>query len=372
MNLNRVLQKQLGNIGDKSVVDELGDYQIVQRYVDVEKEYDALRNHVGIIDYTANGKIKITGDDPVEFLNEFLTIDIEFMDIEKVDFSLILDEDAQVIDLVTIYHQEDYILIETSAHQREKIHQLLLHGNNDDIVVVEDVTNQFAIIGFEGPYAWKVGREFLDFDISSLPFQSFVETTWQDQSILFARTGVTGEYGYKICVAASSGLKLWEHLLEQDSEDFSVHPVGMQALEIAMLEVRQPNVRYETSELNVFEACLEWLVHFDKDEFAASEVLQEIREEGVDKRLVGFCFDAKEVLAKDDTILVEHVEVGKVVQVVHSYQLGKKLALGVVEDIFAVSGLSLVAYHHEKGQLVPIETISSPYVIPKSWEIKIV
>ncbi|MDY0409181.1 hypothetical protein [Paracerasibacillus soli] len=37
MNLNRVLQKQLGNIGDKSVVDELGDYQIVQRYVDVEK-----------------------------------------------------------------------------------------------------------------------------------------------------------------------------------------------------------------------------------------------------------------------------------------------------------------------------------------------
>ncbi len=372
MKTEKVRKQPLGDISEKSVVENVGGYQIIECYGDLQQEYDALRSQVGVLDYSANGKIKITGNDPIAFLNPLISIDIEFMDIERTNFALILNEEAQVIDLITFYHQEDYIWIETSPDKRKDVYEWLVEKNTDQNVEIEDVTENYAVVGFEGPYAWKVGQTFLDFDISSLPFQSFVETTWEGEEILFARTGVTGEYGYKLLIDATAGSKLWQYVLEQKGEEYVVHPVGTLALEITMLEVRQPNIVYETKDLNVFEACLEWLIHFDKEDYTANHALQTIREKGVDRRIVGFCFDTDETLEEGDTIFVEEVEVGKVVQVVPSFNLGKKLALGVIENTFAVSGLTLQALHHKTDKQVTIQTISSPYVIPKSWGIKII
>ncbi|WP_075618275.1 glycine cleavage T C-terminal barrel domain-containing protein [Paenisporosarcina indica] len=360
------------SVKDFSNILNKGGYEVVGSYSDVESEYNVIRNQVALIDYSANGKFKVTGDEHVEFVNNLLSFDIEYLDIEKTAFSLILNEEGQVVDLVTLYKQEDYLLIETSVAKRNEVYEFLSKNNDSDEIVIEDVSNTLSAIAFEGPYAWKLGQPLIDFDISSLPFQSFVETTWNDEKLIFARTGVTGEYGYKVFLPTVSALKIWSFLLTQSDDQFTVQPVGTQAINIAMLEVRQPNVEFEVNHLSIFESCLEWLISFEKEEFLAKEAIDQLKEQPVERRLVGFVFDEKETLTIGDTILVENENIGSVVQVEYSYSLGKKLGLALVNDEFVVSGLEMGAMSSETGNRVDIKTASSPYITPKSWGIKIV
>ena len=44
----------------------------------------------------------------------------------------------------------------------------------------------------------EISSTILDFEISSLPFQSFVLNQLFGKEILLARTGVTAEYGYQL------------------------------------------------------------------------------------------------------------------------------------------------------------------------------
>ncbi|KAA0560847.1 aminomethyl transferase family protein [Bacillus sp. CH30_1T] len=348
-----------------------GGYEVVGAYSGVEEEYNALRKYVGLIDYSSNGKFKITGEDHVEFVNYLTSMDIEYLDIEKTAFSLFVDEEGHVVDLVTIYKQEDYILLETSVSKRDEVYSFLEHYHNNDQVVIEDISNELAIIAFEGPYAWKVGQQLIDFDISSLPFQSFVETTWNNEKLIFARTGVTGEYGYKVFVQMESALDLWSFLLDQSEDECVVQPVGSQAVNITMLEVRQPNVDFEVKDHTVFESCFEWLISFEKEEFLAMEAIESLKEQEVEKRLVGFIFDEDAALAEGDSIIIENEKVGSVIQVEYSYTLRKNLGLALMASEFAVSGLEMGGLNSEGNQVV-IQTVSSPYITPKSWAIKIV
>ncbi|SDY98636.1 aminomethyltransferase family protein [Thermoactinomyces sp. DSM 45892] len=358
------------NIMNDHACREADGYAVVSTYTDVNEEYRVLRGGVGLIDLSAVGKIKVTGESHVEFINELVTKEIEFLDIEKSLYTLLLDDNGQVIDLINVYKTEDAILIETSITKRSEV-LAWLNGRKVDDVEIEDLSEKLAMIGLEGPYAWKVGQRLIDFEISSLPFQAFVEIDWNGHHVFFARTGVTGEYGYKVIVQMDVAHQMWETLLGYADEDVKVQAVGMDALEIAMMEVRQPNMAVEGNDLTLYEACLEWLVSFDKEDFTGFEAINSMREQGVKQRVIGFVTNQDHVLDANDAIVVEETNVGKVLQICYSPTLDKKLGLAVIHEDFAVSGIDLEGLN-QNGERVRIQTQSSPYTFPKSWSIKII
>ncbi len=178
-----------------------GRYGVVAAFSDVMAEYSALRRSVGLCDFSTHGKFKITGDDYVRWLSELVSRDLEFFDTEKTLFALCLNEQGEALDLVTLYKYEDAILVETEASNRDRLADWF-EQHRTDAVVIEDVSEELALIGFEGPQAFKVARMLIDFEISSIPFQSFVETTKDGQLLTLARIGSTGEYGYKVFAPA--------------------------------------------------------------------------------------------------------------------------------------------------------------------------
>ncbi|KEO85003.1 aminomethyltransferase family protein [Tumebacillus flagellatus] len=347
---------------------EIGGQAVVSTYSNEGEEYDALRNGIGIYDLSAVGKFEVGGDEHVNFLNELVTKDIEFLDVEKSIFTLLLNEEGDVIDAVTLHKKEESILIETSAAGREAV-GAWLHERKIDDVEITDLSDDYALVAFEGPYAWKAAASLIDYDISLLPFQAFVATEVEGSEALLFRNGVTGEYGYKVLVANDAAIALWEKLLAHDASNYPVKPVGHSTLEIAMLEVRQPNVLVEADGLNVFEASLEWVVSFYKESFVGREALEAKRGEGVNRRLVGFSIEEGD-LAASDAVVLEDETIGTVLQVRNSGALGKKLGLALVDELFSVSGISLQA-QNQAGERVTLNTISSPYILPKSWGIKI-
>ncbi|TVX89520.1 aminomethyl transferase family protein [Paenibacillus agilis] len=362
------------SLSEHGVLRDESGYGVIASFQGAEHEYHALRNHVGLIDLSASGLYVISGEDFVEFVSSLLTKDIDFLDIEKTLTSLMLDEDGQIIDMVSVYRLEQAILIETSAAKRDKVGAWLAERKSDG-VEIENWNATKTMIGFEGPYAWKLAQTIVPFDISSVPYQAFVEIDLEDEPIVFIRSGFTGEYGYKIIVPHHQAISTWEQLKAWEEEEgeleIKIEPVGLEALEIAMLEVRQPRAQVEGNGLTVYEAAVQWFVSYHKEAYVGYSALQEQLQQENKQHLIGFTADNTLTLEIGNAVMLSSNKVGHIVQLAYSPTLEKKLGLALLDDACAVSGIELEGIN-EAGESIVLNTVSSPYVLPKSWSIKMI
>ena len=125
-----------------------------------------------------------------------------------------LREDGTVLADVLVYRTEDSFLLEVPPTQAARA-WTHLHTQADDYddLFIADVSDDFAGYGLEGPRSFRVIQGLLPFPVSSMSYMSFVTVAVPgsaDRTMLLSRTGVTGEYGYKLHVprrAVGSGAR---------------------------------------------------------------------------------------------------------------------------------------------------------------------
>ncbi|MCC2543879.1 aminomethyltransferase [Bacillus thuringiensis] len=342
--------------------------------ISIQKEkneaYDAVRSGIGVIDLSETGRIVVKGEGHVEFLDGLVTKDIMFMEEETTLFTLLLQEDGTVIDIINLFKNEDSITIITTAHKKGTVLAWLENQKTNGIEII-DISQTHSLLGFEGPYAWRLAQKFLDFEISSLPFQSFVLNQLFGKEILLARTGVTAEYGYQLLFEKYLEPIVVETINSFKDDDINLKRVNWETLETLMLEIRHPYFEFKhLEELNIFEASLEWFIDFYKDEFYGRESLEQQSEAGVNKRIVGFTTGIESRITVNDEIFIEEQLIGKVIELKESPVLNMRLGIALLEEPFAVSGIGFYVKNKE-NTLYEAHTQSSPYILPKSWSIKI-
>lgn len=345
------------------------DYQTVQdatvawTYTDLVAEYTALRTNAALIDHGANGLLAVTGD-ALPFLNRVLTRDVEYLGTDRCMTSLVLTEEGQALDIVTVYGLEDGYLLESSTG---RCSALLAHlqACADDSVDVIDMRDERCIVGIEGPYAWSVVGKALSDELTALPYESVVEADWGESPVLFARTGSTGEYGYKIIAEIDVASRLWETLVQD------ITPVGQAALEIAMVEVRQPIFHRELVSGTVLEAGANWLIDRNKEEFIGRDAVQEMCGDPATTRRIGIELDHDDAAALlDISLTVEGRQIGTIVHAISSPAIGNVLALAQIDVDVAAAGLEFECQSSD-GTTLTAKTLSSPYVTPTSWGVPI-
>ncbi|MBN6053851.1 aminomethyltransferase family protein [Nonomuraea sp. RK-328] len=342
-----------------TVYGQVGDATVPLRFSSLDEEYKVLRERAAVLDLGGHGLIEVTGPDAVTFAQRLLARDVEYLTSDRCMMSLLLDADGQVVDQVLAFGREDGILLESSCGAGAR---LLAHlrANNDEGVEITDRSGDLTVLGLEGPYAWGVVGRLIDAELASLPFESVVDTTWNGADIVFARTGFTGEYGYQMIVPIEHAADLWRQSLEH------AQAAGQEALELAMLEVRQPIPRHEVTEgATVIEIGANWLVDVTKDEFVGREAVLAAFEAGGGRRTVGFS-GGEGVPAPGTRVWVNGQDIGEVVHAVHSVGLGATLGLARVDHDLAAAGLELTVGGTE------VTTLTSPYIVPKSWSIPII
>ncbi|PGC49318.1 aminomethyltransferase [Bacillus toyonensis] len=342
--------------------------------INIQKEkneaYDAVRSGIGLIDLSETGRIVVKGEDHVEFLDRLVTKDIMFMEEETTLFTLLLQEDGTVIDIINLFKNEDSITVITTPHKKDTVLAWLENQKTHGIEII-DISQTHSLLGFEGPYAWRLAQQFLDFEISSLPFQSFVLNQLFGKEILLARTGVTAEYGYQLLFEQSLEPIVVQTINSFKDDDISLKRVDWETLETLMLEIRHPYFEFKhLEELNIFEASLEWFIDFYKDEFYGRESLEQQSEAGVNKRIVGFTTGIESQITVNDEIFIEEQLIGKVIELKESPVLNMRIGVALLEEPFAVSGIEFYIKNKENA-LYEARTQSSPYILPKSWSIKI-
>ncbi len=210
----------------------------------VDREVNATRAGVGLVDASTFGKIDLQGPDVGTLLDRVYINTFSTLPVGKARYGVMLREDGFVLDDGTTGRLADarYIMTTTTANAA-KVYQHLafcldvLWPELD--VTLASVTEQWAQISISGPHARAVLAQVVDGqDVSdaALPFMGAIEATVLGGiGARIFRLSFAGELGYEIAVPADAGTVLVEALMAA-GRDFGITPYGTEALGVMRIE----------------------------------------------------------------------------------------------------------------------------------------
>jgi len=212
-------------------------------HVAVARECLAVRNAVGLLDYSTLGKIDVRGPDAVEFLNRMYVNAWDKLQAGKCRYGLLLDENGMVMDDgVSIRLGDDHFLLTTTSAGAARVLSWMERWLQTEWpqlrVYLTSMTDQLATTTIAGPKAREVLRQVchdIDFDNKSFPFMTFKEGTIGGVPARILRVSFSGELSYEVYTPADAGLYVWERLMAA-GERYDITPYGTEAMHVLRAE----------------------------------------------------------------------------------------------------------------------------------------
>lgn len=331
-------------------------------YADVASEYEALRKKTGLVDYAGAGLFRVTGTAAPKLLGSVSSRSADFLLEGQISAALMLREDGTVVADTLIHCTGPEYLIEVWPVQRAAAgdHLLSVAESYAD-ASVEDVSDSYRLFGVEGPESFRIAGKFLSFPISSMAYRSFVTVEWNGTSLLLSRTGVTGEYGYKLHVPADNAGELREQLVSLGAQ-----PAGLDALDVCRMEMRFANLEAESGGYpsTPFDLGLQWMVDF-QHEFIGRDAVHGQWEAGLVQLPICWSAEgaAESVPVHGTPLSVADATVGEVTHAVWSPALERVIGTARVDREVACSGLEFALGSSPR----PSRSVSAPFLVATSF-----
>ncbi len=250
--------------------------------------YEKLRTARAVIDLSARGRIKVTGDDRRRLLHAMTTNHIEQMQPGDSLYAFFLNAQGRVLADAVVYCFEDHLLLSVEPEVREKIQAHLDKYIIADDVTLEDVSAATAEYSIEGPQA-DGGRE----------------------------TTETGLPGSRYVVEAGAAPRA-----EADAED----------VRLVRLETGRPKYGEDISEAHIAHETRQLhAIHFSKGCYLGQEIVERVRSRGhVNKRLRHLRLDGAAAPAPGDKLFAGDKEAGEITSAAYSPGWGAVAALAYV------------------------------------------
>lgn len=333
---------------------EFAGFKMPVQYTGLVKEHEAVRTAVGMFDVSHMGEFLISGEKARAFLNFVTTNDIDKLYKGRCQYNLMCYENGTVVDDVIVSQLSDHrYLMVVNAANREKDFAWLMKHKPDD-VVFQDLSDDLSLIAVQGPKSVSVLEKIFSKKFSDLKYYHFEQILDPDlaKGVLVSRTGYTGEDGFEILLPNEKAVGVWQALLKLD-----VMPIGLGARDTLRLEAAYSLYGHEISdEILALEAGLGWVVKLDKGDFIGREALQNLKEHGVKRKLVGLELSEPGVARERCLVLdVQKQEIGTVTSGTHSPTLEKAIALALVRTPFSEIGTQVlvdIRGKHKKALVV--------------------
>ncbi len=273
-------------------------YVVASSYEHVpEMEYHGIRTSAGLLDVSPLFKYHIHGRDAEKLLNRVITRDVRKCAEGQVIYTPWCDERGKTIDDGTVWRLGPNSFRMTAAEPNLK---WLLDNAPGLEVEVEDVSEDIAVLALQGPMSREILRAASTADVDGLRYFRFTEAKLKGMAATISRTGYTGDLGYEIWVSPDDAEAVWDALMER-GKAYDITPAGMLALDIARIEAGfiLSEVDYLPARMAVIESqaysplelSLDWTVAFDKGPFMGRRALEEERDQGPPRRIVGLEVD---------------------------------------------------------------------------------
>lgn len=325
-------------------------------------EHKAVRTKVGVFDVTHMGEFIIRGNDALNFVQYVTTNDASKLYPGKVQYSAMCYEDGGIVDDLLVYRFDAHFMFVVNAANIEKDFNWLKSNLKGD-VVLEDVSDKTALLAVQGPDSLKTLQKLTQVDMSSLEYYTFVNDKLAEVEMTISRTGYTGELGFELYFDWDEQLarKVWNAIFEAGAE-FGIEPVGLGSRDTLRLEKGYCLYGNDIDQTtNPLEAGLGWITKLNKGDFIGKEALLKVKEEGINRRLVGFVCNSEKLIPRKGYKLVAEGEIiGNVTSGNLSPILNKPIGMGYVLEKFKEPGTKIGI--EARGNLYEAEVIKLPFV----------
>lgn len=340
---------------------DFAGWKMAVQYSGIRQEHDVVRQKAGMFDISHMGKFLLRGPNLLEQLQPLVPSDLSPLQAGQAQYTVLLNAEGGIIDDLIVYYQgnengTDRVFLIVNAATTTKDKYWLLEHLPQNQVAFEDLSRDRALIAVQGPEAVEKLNALVDQDLSQVKRFGHVEAQILDQPAFFARTGYTGEDGFEVMVEADAAPKVWRALMEQ-----GVVPCGLGARDTLRLEAAMclygQDIDDTTSPL---EAGLNWLVHLDrKGDFIGRSILEQQKEKGVQRRLVGLQMQGRNIARHDYPVLHQGKPVGIVTSGTLSPTLSKPIALAYVPSELSKVGQELQV--EIRGKTYDAEVVKRPF-----------
>ena len=229
---------------------DFAGWQMPVRYSSDLAEHHAVREAAGLFDLSHMAEILVLGPEAPAALDRALAGRISAVEVGQAKYSLLLAEDGGIIDDLVVYRTgDDRFLVVANAGNRDAAVAALRERASGFDCVVDDESDDVALIALQGPRSEEILRGVDGFDIPELDglrYYRAVTGDFRGHEVLVARTGYTGEDGFEFYLDPDAAPELWEALVETGAGAGLV-PCGLAARDTLRLEAGMPLYGHELS-----------------------------------------------------------------------------------------------------------------------------
>jgi len=223
---------------------DFGGWEMPMQYpTGIVAEHLYTRHECSLFDVSHMGRLLIEGPERTAFLQHVLTSNVQALELNKAQYSIIPDENGGAVDDAYLYlFEEDNFFLVVNAANTDKDLAHLQEIVKDYDCTITNITADWAAIAVQGPKSKEILMTLSAGEALTEPMKNALNTLQlEGHQVRIAKTGYTGEpLGYEVYIKAPEAAWLWNRLIELGAK-----PAGLGARDTLRMEAGLPLYGHE-------------------------------------------------------------------------------------------------------------------------------
>lgn len=267
-----------------------GGWEMPVEYSGIVNEHLTVRSKAGLFDVSHMGQVEVAGRDALAAVQMISTNDASKLNVGQAQYSALTTPQGTFLDDLIVYRLagDHYLLVINAGDIEKKYRWIAEHTRGMGDVAVVNSSSRYALLAVQGPAAVGIVQQLTTVDLDAIKYYWFAHGEVAGVRSIISRTGYTGEDGFELYIPPASAERVWNAVL-QTGADAGIVPVGLGARDTLRLEAGMHLSGQDIDETTtVLEADLGWIVGWKKPDFIGKAALDQQKNAGVARKLVGF------------------------------------------------------------------------------------
>ena len=347
-------------------------YEMPVSYAGIIEEHNCVRNAVGVFDVSHMGEFIVKGTQAFDLIQKVTSNDASKLEIGEVQYSCLPNDKGGIVDDLLVYRlpedncsagERAYMLVVNASNIEKDWNWINSHNNFE--AKLTDISGKTSLLAIQGPKAVAALQSLTEIDLHGMKYYTFAKGKFAGiDNVLVSATGYTGAGGFEVYVDDMDAEKLWDAVFAAGKE-YGIQPIGLGARDTLRLEMGfclyGNDIDDTTSPI---EAGLGWSTKLKKGDFVGREFCVNHKENGSDRKLVGFVVNDKRPARHCYPVLdADGNNIGIVTSGSTSHSLGYPVGLAYVKTSF--SALDTAIYIDVRGKAIEAKVTALPFLKKK-------
>ena len=351
------IHKQLG-----ARLVEFCNWEMPVQYSSIVDEHLTVRSNAGLFDLSHMGEIEIRGSGALPLIQKLITNDAARLVDGRILYTPMCNETGGIVDDVIVHRftADRYMLVVNASNIEKDLEWIRSH--NDTAAEIENRSDKTVLVALQGENSPKILQAFTDVDLTAIGNHWFTEGKVAGIPAIISRTGYAGEIGFELYVEVDRAEDLW-NAVYQGTTAVGGKPIGLGARDTLRLEMRYCLYGNDIDETTTpLEAGLGWTVSFDRGDFIGRDTLIKQRNEGMERRLVGFQMLDRSIARSHYPVYHKDQRIGEVTSGAPSPSL--KCNIGLAYLPIKRSKINAKIQIEIRGKRRPAKVVRTPFYQP--------